>query len=36
MGMSAIPAAIAARDPEEIRAAIVGELVPVIPDMGSA
>ena len=32
MGMSAIPAAIAARDPEEIRAAIVGELVPVIPD----
>lgn len=31
MAQSALPAAIAARDPDAMRAAIVGELVPVIP-----
>jgi len=31
MAQSALPAAIAARDPAAMRAAIVGELVPVIP-----
>lgn len=33
MGQSAIPAAIAAKDFAEMRAAIVSELVPVIPDV---